>query len=373
MNKDYAIPTAQDFKTVGKRLLKDYEQNISNISKELDKELYSFPDMVIDNYIAKCVKTRQNVFDTTLKAHHALQWLVEQQGFIKSFGGTLDNYLKEITKEQVTKLFTQDIQNYYKLFQNLSDATLDMDIYQLQQKYEEKTITYTPYQEGCYTNGDYEGFANHFQDKQIFELISNLCIFYGNWLDGLYKRKAEYIKSDLNNLKKNLKNIHSIINKPDFIDCFPKNLLSNILPSSDIKQNYIEKNSINYLENLIEQHEKVGLRKDDHLERRLKIQDLARIVVKFYPRDQLIGDTKLEHIVYEMMTIPVVNIGSVEEALTPKSVRDSLEKLDIIFKQNIEHLSPYADSYEEYDNYIKDYVKTYDNDKDYIRNNPEEE
>lgn len=367
MNKGY-IPTVQDFKTVGNELIRDYEQNIKQVNDEIYEQLCSFPEIDVDNYISQCVNARQTVFKMLLEKHNALQWLITQQGFKHSFDKTLDVYLRGNTKERVIKRLTQDIQNYYRLFPDEADTELDMDIYQLKQKYKNKSICYIPYQKGCYTNGKHAGLSYSLQFKRFFELIRDLCIFYGYWLDGLYIRKAEYIRSGLNDLKKNLEKIHLIINKLDFVDCFPKDLLPNILPSLDIKQNHIEKNSINYLENLINQHNKIGLRNDEYLERRLKIYDLVKIIMKWSGKQ--LTRAKLDRIMYEMMTIPIGAIDSVDVTLTEKTIRDLLgeKKLNIVLDQEIrEYISPHPDDYEGHDNYMEKLIEANGGYEEYLR------
>lgn len=370
MNKNYAIPTAQDFKAVGEGLLKNYGQSIDIVDEGLREELYTFPNMDIDGYIAKCIKARQTAFGRILKKYKALQWLAEQQGFKEALDDTLNSYLNKITEESVKQQFTLDVRKYYELSQDQSNnVALEMDIYQLQQKYKEQNITFEPCSINQGLHGDYADFMNHFKDKALFELLSDLCIFYENWINGLYNRKAEYIKSGLSDLRKSLEKIHLIIGKPDFKDCFPDDLLLNVLPLPDIKQGCIKQNSIEYLDEHIKQYKKIGLRQDEHLERRLKIYDLAEMIMKFYPKSELTR-TKLDHIIYKLMTtVPVLSINSTEEKLTEKSIRDllSTKNLNIILKNDIKHASSYPESYAEYDNYMKKYVESFDSYENYLR------
>lgn len=376
MNKNYAIPTAQDFKAVGEGLLKSYGQSIDIVNTGLREELYTFPNMDIDSYIAKCLKARQTAFDMTLKKYKALQWLIEQQGFKEALGEYLNKYLNNVTEESVKQQFTLDIRKYYELSQDQSNnVVLEMDIYQLQQRYKEKNITFEPssVNQGLY--GDYAGFMNHFEDKVLFELLSELCIFYASWLAGLYKSKAEHIKRGLNDFKKSLENIYWIINEFNFIDFFPDDLLLKVLLLPDIKQRDKQEKSIKDLNDHIKEYKKIGLRQDEHLERRLKIYDLAVMIQEFYPKSELTR-TKLDHIIYKLMTtVPVLSIKSREEELTEKSIRDllSTKNLNIILKHDIKHASSYPESYEEYNNYMKDHTEQYDNYQEYLENNPEDD
>lgn len=307
--------------------------------------------------------------------YKALQWLIEQQGFKEALGEYLNKYLNNVTETGVKQQFTLDIRQHYRLSQDQSNKiVLEMDIYQLQQQYKEQNITFEPRSINQGLHGDYAGFMNHFEDKALFELLRDLCIFYEKWINGLYKIKAEYIKSGLSDLRKSLEKIHLIIGKPDFKDCFPDDLLLNVLPLPDRKQGCnTEKNSIEYLDKHIEQYKKIGLRQDKYLERRLKIYDLAKIIMRFYPENQL-ERTHLDHIIFNMMTaISLPAKDSIEEALTEKSIRDllSTKNLNIILKHDIKHASSYPESYEEYNNYMDDcmkkYVESFDSYESYLR------